>query len=77
MRFIFAQNLRTISVSAQEQSLKFSIKVVNKLLYSSKCRKISKVHFASRLFTHVQLLLFFIFFYFIFFTTQAIKVIKH
>jgi len=30
MRLIFAQNLRTIPSSAEEQRLKFSIKVVNK-----------------------------------------------
>jgi len=30
MRLIFAQNLRTIPASAEEQSLKFAIKVVNK-----------------------------------------------
>jgi len=29
-RLIFAQNLRTIPASAEEQSLKFSVKVVNK-----------------------------------------------
>jgi len=44
-RFIFAQNLRTILASAEEQSLKLSIKVVNKTA-AFKCRTISKVHSA-------------------------------
>jgi len=44
------KDLRTIPSSAEEQSFKFSIKVVNK--NSSKCRTICKVHFASCLFTY-------------------------
>jgi len=35
MRLIFAQNLRTIPASAEEQSLKISIKVVNKTAASA------------------------------------------
>jgi len=38
------------AASAEEQSLKFSVKVVNK--NSNKWRTISKVHFALRLFTY-------------------------
>jgi len=41
-RLSFDQNLRTIPALAEEQSIKFWVKVVNK------CRTISKVHFASR-----------------------------
>jgi len=39
-KLIFAQNLRTIPASAEEQSLKFSIKVVNKTATSA-------AHFAN------------------------------
>jgi len=35
MRLIFTQNLRTIPASVEEQSLKFSIKVVNKTAASA------------------------------------------
>jgi len=48
-RLIFAQNLRTISASAEEQNIKFSVKIVYK--NSSKCRTCKK-HFASCLFTY-------------------------
>jgi len=50
MSLIFAQNLRINYeqyASAEEQSLKFSIRVVNKTAAS-----IRKLHFASRLFTY-------------------------
>jgi len=48
MKLIFAQNLKTIPTSAEEKIFKFSVKIVN----SSKCRTISKLHFASRLLTY-------------------------
>jgi len=35
MRLIFAQNLRTIPASAEEQILKFSVKLVNKTAASA------------------------------------------
>jgi len=40
MKLIFAQNLRTIPASAEEQSLKFSIKVVNKTAQGRRQRQI-------------------------------------
>jgi len=47
----FKNKLRTIPASAEEQILKFSLKVVNKTA-AIKCRTIRKAHFASCLFTY-------------------------
>jgi len=49
-RLIFAQSLRTISASTEEQSLKFSIEVVKKTAASD--TQFAKWHFASCLFMH-------------------------
>jgi len=48
MRLIFAQNLRTILTSAEEQSLKISIKSSEQ--NSNKCHTNCKMYFASCLF---------------------------
>jgi len=50
LRLIFAQNLRTIPASAEEQSLKFSVQVL--WTKQQQVRTISKVYFASCLFTY-------------------------
>jgi len=46
----FCSKFRNNPASAEEQSLKFSVKAVNKTV--ARCCTISKVHFASRLFKY-------------------------
>jgi len=46
----FCSKFKNNSASAEEQSLKILVKVVNK--NNNKCRTISKVDFSSRLFTY-------------------------
>jgi len=50
LRKIYEQ-IKNNPASAEEQSLKFLVKYCNEQS-SNKCRTISKVHFASRLFTY-------------------------